>query len=202
MQQIDTLGIETATNQILHPGSRKLFRHWESLRAERPCPNREELDLADISDIVPDMVIFERDHIRGSFRYRLAGTRPCQLFNENLTGKDVLGLWDTFERDVIYRHLLQSTVNFQPTLVRMRFTTDMGQDVAAELVALPFRMRGSERVQLLGGFFTFRPVHNLGHSRITKRELLAIRSIWTEFQENRSAQAERRFTVIAGGKIS
>lgn len=200
----ENTGNETSGSQILHPGSRKLFCHWEALRAERPCPNREEFSLADVRELVPDMFILERDHIRRSFRFRLAGSNICALFNTNLTGKDLAMGWDAFESETIKRHLIQSVSSFQPTLFRARLTTDTRQQVAAEFIGLPIRMRGSERLQVIGGYFAFRPVHNLGHSAIVGQELLAIRSVWTEYQnvlEGRppSPTPERRFKVIAGG---
>lgn len=197
-------GNETSGSQILHPGSRKLFCLWESLRAERPCPNREEFSLSDMREYIPDLVVLERDHIRRSFRFRLAGSNVCDLFRENLTGKDMLTGWDSFEADVIHKHLIQSISNFQPTLFRTRLSTDTRQQVAAEFIGLPIRMRGSERLQVIGGFFAFRPARAIGHTAIVGRELLAIRSVWTEYQgilagRPAAATTERRFKVIEGG---
>lgn len=202
MQLVENTGNETSGSQILHPGSRKLFCHWEALRAERACPTREEFSLADIRDIVPDLVILERDHIRKSFRYRLAGSNVCDLMKSNLTGTDALAGWDDFERDVISKHLIQTVSNFQPTLFRARLTTDTRQQVAAEFIGLPIRMRRSERLEIVGGLFSFRPSHGLGHGAVVSRELLAIRSVWTEYQNvvtGRPVPTERRFKLINGG---
>lgn len=203
MQIVETHDTDIASSQIMHPGSRALFRHWESLRAERPCPTREQFSLSEIRDIVPDLVIMERDHIRQSFRYRLAGTRACEIGRFNLTGTDALSGWDNFEREIIYKHLVQTTVNMQPTLMRQRLTTDTGLQVAIEFIGLPVRMRASERVQVMGGLFTFRPMKDIGHGAISNRELLAVRSIWTEFQPEKPSlernETFRRFTVIPGG---
>jgi hypothetical protein len=202
MQIVENNGQESSGSQILHPGSRKLFCHWEALRAERPCPTREEFSPADVRDIMADLVVLERDHMRKSFRYRLAGTRVCDLHKANLTGADALAGWDVFEKDLINRHLVQTAVNFQPTLLRTRLTTDTRQQVAVEFIGLPVRMRGSERIEIMGGVFPFRPAQNLGHNGIAARELLAIRSVWTEYQEdisNRPSAPPRRFAVIEGG---
>ncbi|MFO1033719.1 MAG: PAS domain-containing protein [Hyphomicrobiales bacterium] len=183
MHIVESQGNQATDNQVLHPGSRALFRHWETLRAERPCPNREELELGAVVEFVPDLLILERDHMRNSFRYRLAGTRVCELFGENLTSTNFLAGWDSFEADVINKHLLQTLANFQPALFRLRLTTDLRQQVAAEVLALPLRMKGSQRIQVLGGVFSFHPVRNLGHNAITGRELLAARTVWTEYQQ-------------------
>lgn len=207
MHIAENSGNETSGSQILHPGSRKLFCYWEALRAERPCPTREEFSLGEVRGFAPDLVILERDHIRSSFRFRLAGSHVCELFKTNLTGQDVLAGWEKFEADTIHKHLIQSLSNFQPTLFRARLTTDNRQQVAVEFIALPIRMRGSERIQLIGGIFPFRPAADLFHERVVNRELMAIRSVWTEYQNimagrPATASIDRRFKVIAGGLTS
>jgi hypothetical protein len=209
LQDIEVSNIDDG--QILHPGCRQLFRYWEMLRAERPCPTREEFDVFSLKSILPDMVVIDRDYLRNSFKYRLAGTRVSALFNQNVTNAAVTNGWDSFESDVISRHLLTVVNQQQPAVIRMRFTTDRAQAVAAELVALPVQMRDSHRVQIIGGLFPFRAAQSMGHAGVTKRELVSARVIWTEHVkemhrvEPDSAhppirQSLRNFTLIAGGK--
>ena len=105
---------------------------------------------------------------------------------------------------MIRKHLVQTISNFQPTLFRARLSTDNRQQAAVEFIGLPIRMRGSERLQVIGGYFSFRPARDLCHTAVVDRELMAIRSVWTEYQnimEGRPAapSADRRFKVIAGG---
>jgi hypothetical protein len=208
----DTTVEDQGDGQILHPGSRQLFRYWEMLRAERACPTREEFEFSALKAIMPDMVVIDRDFLRNSFKYRLAGTRVCTLFNQNLTSNNVMNGWDAFESDVISRHLLTVVNQQQPAVVRMRLTTDRGQVVAAELVALPVQMRESHRVQIIGGLFPFRAAHGLGHAGVVRRELVSARVIWTEHQEPLqrfeplsvtppARSTVRSFTLIDGGKV-
>jgi hypothetical protein len=197
--------------QMLHPGSRQLFRYWETLRAEKAYPRREDVDFSALKAVMPDLVVIERDFLRKSFRYRLAGSRVCGLFGANMTTKDVFTDWDHFETDVIRRHLEIALTRFQPAVIRMRLTTDRGQQLAAELVVLPVQMQNSNRVQLIGGMFPFRPAAGLGHTAITKRELVSARVIWTEHQGDLPVQHElslqtagerpfpRNFKLIEGG---
>ena len=202
---------ETGDAQILHPGSRALFRYWETLRAERPCPTREEFELADVKATLADMVVIDRDYLRNSFKFRLAGTRVCALFGQTLTGRNVVEGWDGFEADVISRHLMTVINQQQPAVIRMRLTTDRGQIVAAELVALPVQMRGSRRFQIIGGLFPFRAAQGLGHERMTNRELVSARVIWTEHVAAAAPvdfahplpqirPTKRSLTLINGGK--
>jgi hypothetical protein len=204
----DCYPADTQDSQILHPGSRHLFSYWETLRAERACPHREQFEFAPIKHELPDMVVIDRDFLRNSFRYRLAGSRVCALFNTNLTGGNVMEGWDRFETDVISRHFNTGLNQKQPAVIRMRLTTDQGQVVATELIALPVIMRGANRVQLIGGFFPFRAAQSLCHRGIIKRELVSARMIWTEHQvETAEGQTlppltstPRNFTLIDGGK--
>lgn len=205
----DTLPQTEANTQILHPGSRRLFSHWESLRAERAYPTREEFTFEPIKDLLPDLLILDRDHLRNSYRYRLAGSRVCGMFGKNLTSSDALSNWESFEKNIIAKQLNAAFVQFQPSLIRMRLTTDTGQIVAVEFIALPIQLRGSDRMQLVGGMFAFRDSRNLGHSAIVAQELASARMIWTEFSiapdsHLRSAPLPVDFTgklrVIAGGK--
>jgi hypothetical protein len=203
---------EQGEGQILHPGSRQMFRHWEMLRAERPCPTREEFGLAPLAGLMPDMVIIDRDYLRNSFKFRLAGSGPCALFGHNLTGTSVTQGWDSFESDIISRHLLTAINQQQPAVLRMRLTTDMDQIVAAELVALPVQMRNSHRIHIIGGLFPFRAVQSLCHTRLVKRELVSARVVWTEHQlpmtrpeprgyAPKAYNPGRKFSVIEGGKF-
>jgi hypothetical protein len=166
--------------QILHPGSRRLFAHWESLRAERAYPNREEFTFEPVKDLMPDMVVLERDAARGGYRFRLAGSRVCALFGKNLTSSDALAGWDAFEASILSNHFELALENFQPVLMRMRLLTDIGLTLATELIAMPIRARESNRVQLIGGLFSFRDTGELAHKSIRARELASARAIWTE----------------------
>jgi hypothetical protein len=208
----DTTADELGDSQILHPGSRYLFRQWEMLRAERACPTREDFDFGQLKTIMPDMIVVDRDYLRSSFKFRLAGTRVCALFNRNLTGNNVLDGWDSFEADLMSRHLMTVINQQQPAVIRMRLTTDRSQIVAAEMLALPVQMRDSHRIQMIGGLFPFRAASTLGHTEISTQELVSARVIWTEHQmalERAAPQqnlrplpdALRKFTLIDGGKV-
>jgi hypothetical protein len=86
--------------------------------------------------------------------------------------------------------------------------------LAAELVVLPVQMQNSNRVQLIGGMFPFRPAAGLGHTTISARELVSARVIWTEHQGTVTARPEsatlepvdrpvtRNFRLINGGLAS
>jgi hypothetical protein len=206
MQLIDKPGFDQAGTQILHPGSRALFRHWESIRAERPCPSRQDIDLHQIIQIIPDLIIIEKNILKTGWQYRLAGTRLCELMNGDLTGRDALGGWDSFERDVVSKSLDITLNRLQPSLVRMRFISMLNNVLAAEMIALPILDRAGENVQIIGGIFPFDTSRTLEIDPMMRRELVSARMIWTEHEQGDALLNEvgrkvhAKLRVIQGGK--
>jgi hypothetical protein len=206
MQVFDKPELDQAGTQILHPGSRALFRHWESIRAERACPKREDVDLRQIVEIVPDLMILEKNMLNSGWQYRLAGTRVCELFQCEMTGKDALAGWDTFERDVVSKSLDITLTRLQPCLARMRFITERGSVIATEMIGLPIYSSEHGKVQIFGGLF---PFLDRGLDLIDKpvrRELVSSRMIWTEHQQGDALldmigrKASSFLRVIQGGR--
>ena len=171
---------------VLHPGSRKLFRYWEGLRAERKCPERSEFNLHQVRDLIGNLFIWDFDARTGSYRYRLAGTGITSLFRGELTGQDALAGWDNFERKVISQVLNIAQIQLQPGLVRMRLFAEFNQIIGAEALILPIRKSdgaGKGKIQLVGGIFPFTNPDQLAYSRIVDRQLVTSRTIWTEHME-------------------
>jgi hypothetical protein len=194
--------------QVLHPGSRKLFSYWEALRAERNCPTRPELNLHQIKDLIPNLFVWEMQQ-GGSYVYRLAGTGITNMFRMSLTGTDALAGWDPFERSVMSKAFAITQERLQPTLVRMRLFAEYNQIIGAELLALPFSVPGRAQVQLVGGIFPFTNPEELAYSKIVDRQLVTSRTIWTEHLEATAVLADEPvpvsarhapFRVIQGGR--
>lgn len=171
---------EVATTKILHPGCRILFRYWESLRAERTCPRKDEIDLKQISQIVPYLTIIEQVSTFKPWQFRLAGTKVCEIFGQEMTGHDALEGWDQFERNIVSKCLDLSKNRLQPSLVRMRFIGENGDVIAAEMISLPLQNGGKAPVHLIGGIFPFLDEKPKRPFLFQKRELVSARMVWTE----------------------
>lgn len=165
---------------IRHPGTRALFSFWEKIRGEKAAPNRDDLDLRQIADIAPNLLILERDHLFQTFKWRLAGSEISQLYRQNLTSTDALAGWYGFERNTLKQLFTTVITGLQPCLVRYSLTTDTSQVINAELVGLPIHARNGSRFHIFGGIFPLCDISNLGYEAITFLELSAARSIWTE----------------------
>jgi hypothetical protein len=165
---------------IRHPGTRALFSFWEKIRGENAAPSRDDLDLRQISPIVPNLLILERDHLYQGYKWRLAGSEISQLYRQKLTSTNALAGWGSFERNTLKQLFDTVVTSLQPCLVRFNITTDTGQVIGAELLGLPILARNGMRFHIFGGIFPLRDISQLGYGGITALELSAARSIWTE----------------------
>jgi hypothetical protein len=205
----DKAEIESATTKILHPDCRALFRYWESLRAERPCPRKDELDLKQISKIVPYLILIEHKLGAEPWRFRLAGTKTCEIFGREMTGENALVGWDSFEKNVVGKCLEISRNRMQPALVRMRFLGENGAVMAAEMIGLPVQNGKAAPVQILGGLFPFLDETPKRPFSFHRRELISARMVWTEhdmghrmanqLMETVGHKAPPKLHVIQGG---
>jgi hypothetical protein len=206
----DTSEFRQAESQILHPGTRSLYRYWEAIRAENAAPNRDDLDLTQITKIVPNLLMLERDHMRQTYKWRLAGTQTCQLYRKELTGTDALAGWDSFERDTIKKLLDTVVTSLQPCLIRYRLTTTMDQVIGAEMIGLPLHARNGSRFHVFGGIFPFRDLASIGYDGIKQLELSGARTIWTDHLPGdkllvgmpNSSKAMAGLRLIQGGRDS
>jgi hypothetical protein len=176
----DVHELSQAESHILHPGTRALYRHWEAIRAENAAPSRTDLNLKRISDLLPNLVMIEREDLEQSYKWRLAGTQTCQLYKDELTGKDALAGWAGFERDTIVKLFEGVVTNLQPCLIRIRLTTTENQVIAAEMIGLPIRAQTGSKIHIFGGIFTFRELAAYNYCGIANLELSGARTIWTE----------------------
>jgi hypothetical protein len=195
----DTLFMFDAPAEILHPGSRALFRYWEAIRGEDSAPNRRELDLNRIRAFIPSLFILERHRVKG-YVWRLAGTGLCYLWRRELTGTPVLSGWDTFEQHTTER-LLDGVVRaHQPFVLKFRLFTSLGHDIGAEMLGLPLRSIGGSDTHVFGAVMTFRDIDALGYDRISAIELSTARVIWTEPVPGDNLRQPLRTDVAAAGQ--
>jgi hypothetical protein len=191
--------------QMLHPGSRKLFRYWEALRAERPCPNRSDIDLRQIAELMPNLAILESNNLSEKWTYRLAGTEICTLMGSSQTGKNALAGWDNFEKGAVSKSLAIAQDRTQPCLVRMRLVFVGAPILPVEMVILPFFDGKSQQTQLFAGIFPLLGGRSFLPAPLLRRELVSTRMIWTEHEtgdallEQVGRKAAPMLRVIQGG---
>jgi hypothetical protein len=188
--------------EILHPGSRALFRYWESIRGERAAPVRGDLDLKKIREYVPWLYIAEA-HGAG-YRWRLTGGKVCEMWRRELTGTAMFAGWERFERDTAKRLFDGVTQALQPCAIRFRLMTSLGQPIGTEIIGLPLLARDGT-VHVFGAVMPFRDPTGFGYDRIATVEIASARTIWTEPIPGDTIASPRgkaapQLQVIAGGR--
>lgn len=186
---------------VLHPGARWLLRCWEVLRAGRPAPGRADLDLAQMPRLAPWLFILEPGAAKG-WRYRLAGTSLCAFLGREVTGTDPAAGWERFERGVIDRTLAGVADHDKQAQLRLRFLTDRGEHIGADMPLLPLVARDGETRHVLGGLFPHGDPSLWQYRRLVPSELAAARFLEQGLASpvpEAEQQARRKFRVIEGG---
>jgi hypothetical protein len=116
-----------------------------------------------------------------------------------VTGNSIAEGWDKFEGNAIRRFLAGVSGTHQPGVLRMRFMTDRGQWIVAEMFAVPLMAADGLSTHVLGGLFTF-PDPDLKHfDEVTARELVSSGASSGERPAGLATE-NRRFRVINGGR--
>jgi hypothetical protein len=75
-----------------HPLTRELYDYWNRRRGAEAMPERDDIDPAAIRRILADSFVLAVEPGQ-SPRFRVAGTKVCELFCRELRGEDFMGLW-------------------------------------------------------------------------------------------------------------
>lgn len=187
---------------VLHPGARTLLGQWLALRGDRPAPSRGDLDLRQMRRQAPWMFILEPSGEAHGFTYRLAGTSLCAFLRKEMTGTNFLAGWGRFERGAIGRALAAVTSKLQPAHFRLRYLSDEGQRIGADLLALPMTARDGNTVHVLGGLYPHGNPDIWSYASLTPADLAAVRLFDGKPEElgaRSVAHAPRKFRLISGG---
>lgn len=184
---------------ILHPGARRLLASWSELRGDRQVPERSDLDLRQVRRQAPWLFILERAGETPDFTYRLAGTAVCSFLGREVTGTDFLAGWERFERRAMLAALSAVTSHLQPAHFRIRFLTEAGQRIGADMLALPMLARDGRNVHVLGGLFPHANPEIWHYARLTPADLASVRLLREGQAGSSPAQAPRKFRLISGG---
>lgn len=203
LQNTDTIHATATPEEMLHPGSRALFRHWQTLRGEMSAPPRDRLDLRKIRNLVPFMFMIER-RLGKTHVWRLAGTQICELWGTELTGKAALAQSEQSDRETIARLLDRVIDGHQPFVVRLLLNSVSGKNGAAELIGLPLRARNGAETHVFGVVMPFRHVRQRRHDQVASFELTAAHAIRVGpalgVRSRRAKIASQGFQIINGGR--
>lgn len=132
-----------------HTTSRVLFAYWDTLRGDRAAPERGDIEPGAIRQIIADTFILGVEP-GGRAAFRLAGTRCAALLGSDLKGTSFATLWSARDRQDVDCAVEAVVSESCGIVLGATASSDLGQDLALELVLLPLRHRGRTHARVLG----------------------------------------------------
>jgi hypothetical protein len=160
-----------------HRTSRALFAYWDSVRAQQIAPQRFEIDPSRISAILPYTFILERIDSE-TLRYRLAGTRMCEIFGRELRGTNFLDGWSVKDRMSLQRQV--SVLGSQGAVLNLyvKLGTFENETVECEVILLPLMHATRTISRVLGALSPLSTPAWLTERPIRSKSILANELVW------------------------
>jgi hypothetical protein len=138
-----------------HPASKQLFFYWNRLRGARPAPDRADFNPSAVAPQLADIFLLE-PMAAELYRVRLAGSRLCALFGQELRGEPALNLVSPAAEADFTEMLAIVTGDTVPVIAGISALLPDGQSLPGEMLLLPLIQGGHSSDRLLGSV-TFPP---------------------------------------------
>jgi hypothetical protein len=165
-------GMKQRTLQIL-------YTYWNGLRAGRLAPLRLEIDPSRIGAILPEIFLLERVDA-GTYCYRLAGTRLCEIFKSELRGTNVLEGWTAADRTALARDLALTCEQGAATHLLVEASAENSRRVQLEAILLPLMHVNNAVGRVIGAMSAISSPHWLGHDSLRDKRLVSHDLIWPD----------------------
>ena len=199
-----------------------LYGYWNELRAGRLAPQRLEIEPSRIAGILSETFMLERIDA-ATYRYRLAGTRLCEVFGSELRGRNFLDDWSEADRHVLTHDL--ATVCEQGAVAVVRFegaSNDSRHRVELEAALLPLVHAGQRIGRIIGAMSATSTPHWLASEPLLSRRLQRHEIVWPDGRPHAAVErlgrqapspparahvrmiknGRRQFRVFDGGRTS
>jgi hypothetical protein len=132
-----------------HPLTRELYEYWNGRRGNEAMPERSDIDPAAIRRILADSFVLAVEPGQ-SPRFRVAGTKICELFARELRGEDFIALWGPEAAPQIRDFV--SLVTGDGVGILAGATMEAGDEFVCplELLILPLSLHGKGGQRMLG----------------------------------------------------
>ncbi|WP_075215728.1 PAS domain-containing protein [Mongoliimonas terrestris] len=162
-----------------HAATRMLYDYWSRLRGRRTAPARYEIEPGDIRHILGDTFILEAQD-RGTYGFRLAGTRLCAAYCRELKGRNFLDMWTGKDREAIACMLAAIVEDGAAAVVGLEAHNERGQKMPVEIMLLPLRHDGPRHTRILGCYAPLDQPYWLGLHPVVRQPVLSLRLIWPD----------------------
>jgi len=169
-----------------------IFDYWNALRGEQDAPLKSQIEPVAIRHLLSSLFILETEADR-HIRFRLAGTKICDLFGRDLRGERFSALWANGQQEDIERTAEGVMDHAIPTFFNATGYSVAGHHAAFEIIMMPLRSPEGGCDRLLGAIA---PAVAASWLEIVPLELLALdRSRLLHDKFGRAAQVEPRRPV-------
>lgn len=162
-----------------HPVTQRLYEYWDSLRGERPAPDRGEIEPGRIRAVLGDTFILELVD-RDTYRFRLAGTRLCALHCRELKNRNILRGWSNEDREALATLLAAVTEDAAAAVIGVTGFTERKQSVDMEMLLLPLHIPGEGCSRVLGACVALEQPYWAGMHPILSQTIKSVRLIWPD----------------------
>ena len=145
----------------MQPSLQTLYSYWNEVRAGRIAPQRLEIEPSRIAGILSETFMLERIDA-GTYQFRLAGTRLCELFGSELRGKNFLDGWSEQDRHVLERHLTTISEQGAAAVLTIEGVVDSRHRVELDANLLPLLHAGNKITRIIGAMSPTSAPHWLG----------------------------------------
>jgi hypothetical protein len=198
-----------------------LYSYWNEVRAGRIAPQRLEIDPARISAILSQTFMLEVLK-PGTYPYRLAGTRLCEMLGSELRGKNFLDGWSEEDRRGLESQLATIGAQGAAAHLTLEGIFDVRHRVELEVNLLPL-LHGGKITRIIGAINVTSAPHWLGSAPLRNLRVKQHRLFWPDGRPHASALRpanqgplgalstpdaratkadRRRFRVVEGGRAS
>lgn len=183
-----------------HQVNKDLYAYWSDLRGDRPAPDRSELDLLALRDVLADTFIVE-EGVDGSFPLRVSGTRVETIWGDDRKGSCFSEVWRPGDRLDVISVLAHVAQDAAPVVASVRAQAPGDACLDLELLLLPLRYFGRSQTRILGALLPLHPADWLGLSTAGPLEMNSMRRVEGMSPRSlRMSQNRPRLVVYDGGK--
>lgn len=156
-----------------------LYAYWNEVRAGRIAPQRLEIEPSRIAGILSETFMLERIDA-STYRFRLAGTRLCELFGSELRGRNFLDDWSEGDRNVLARDLATVCEQGAAAVLALEGSSDARHRVQLEAILLPLVHGGHSVVRIIGAMTPTSRPYWLDSEPLKTRRLERHEMIWPD----------------------
>jgi hypothetical protein len=156
-----------------------LYGYWNEVRAGRLAPQRLEIEPSRIAGILSETFMLERIDAH-TYRFRLAGTRLCELFGSELRGRNFLDDWSEGDRTVLARDLATVCEQGAAAVLGLEGSSDPRHRVELEAILLPLVHGENRIVRIIGAMSPTSRPYWLGSEPLRSRRLQRHELIWPD----------------------